>query len=79
VTWDEITNLMRQHGSINPEELSPIDTQDLEAPKILQRATKHMEFAITSNQYGNHSYQPMIFKCTHLTGIQKDTLLELFK
>jgi hypothetical protein len=38
-----------------------------------------MERATTSNEYGNHSYQALIFKCTHLTGIQQDTLLELFK
>jgi hypothetical protein len=54
VKWDEIINPMRQHGSINPEELSPIDSQDLEAPEILQQATKRMERAITSNEYGNH-------------------------
>jgi hypothetical protein len=65
---------MRQHRSINQEELSPIYSQDLEAPEILQRGTKCMQRSITSNEYGNHSYQAMIFKCTHLPGIKQDTL-----
>ena len=79
VMWDNITTPMRQHGSITPDELLTIDAQDVEAPEIFQRATQRMERAITSNDYSSHNYQTMIFKCTHLTSNQQDTLLELFK
>jgi hypothetical protein len=49
VTWNDITIPMRQNGIIHPEELSPIDMQDIEAPEILQHATRRMERHITSN------------------------------
>jgi hypothetical protein len=63
---------MQQNGSIHPEDLSPVDMQDIEAPEILQHATRRMERYIASNQYHKHIHQSMIFQCTHLSKTQQD-------
>ena len=50
----------------------------MEAPKVVQKAMKRLERNITSNEYGDHNYRSMVLKCTHLSNVQQDTLLELF-
>ena len=78
VTWEDISVPMRKIGDIKPDELAYIDPQDVEAPEIIQQATKRMERMITPNNYNSYNYKMMILKCVHLTKAQQDILLNLF-
>ena len=78
VTWEDISVPMRKIGDIKPDELAYIDPQDVEAPEIIQQATKRMERMITPNNYNSYNYKMMILKCIHLTKAQQDILLNLF-
>jgi Reverse transcriptase (RNA-dependent DNA polymerase) len=69
---------MQKSGSIKPEELTSAESQDVEAPTILQHTLRRMEKSITSNEYDEHNYRSMILKCNHLTHEQQDVLLELY-
>jgi hypothetical protein len=78
ITWNDVAIPMQQNGSIRPEELSPVDIQDIAAPEILQHARRRMECTISSNQYHQRNDQAMIIKCIHLSNTQQDSLLVLF-
>jgi hypothetical protein len=77
VFWDEKVILMRQMGSILPEELTNIDSINLETPAIVQKALKRLERNISQNKYDTHNYKSMVLKCTHPNS-SRDTWLRLF-
>jgi predicted aspartyl protease len=78
VSWDELTNPLRQLGSFTSSEAYNNSYDDTSTPKIVQTAVKRMERRITSNEYNDHNYRSMVLKCTHLSVSQQDDLLELF-
>ena len=55
-----------------------IDIHDRDAPEIVQRATSRIERKFSFNQYDKHNYKNMVLRCSHLSTVQKNTLLELF-
>ncbi len=76
VTWDDKTISMLKKGSLNPHSINNIDSQDVTLPQFMQKSTRHLD-CITPNKYQEHNYKNMVLKCSHLTSLQQQILLQV--
>ena len=77
VTWDDKTISMLKKGSLNPQSINNIDSQDVTLPQFMQKETRRLDH-ITPNKYQEHNYKNMVLKCSHLTSPQQQILLQVF-
>jgi len=78
ITWDDVSTSMK---TISAEEISNLndeDPSDADLPEFMKVATKRGARAIKPNIYNKYNYRDMVLKCHHLSGEQKDVLIDLF-
>jgi hypothetical protein len=63
--------------SIKPQEITLVDNNHSEVPKIVQKAVKRLEWSITSNEYNDYNRRLMMLKYAHLSHVQKKEFLHL--
>jgi hypothetical protein len=72
VHWDELSMVMKEHGTINKAMLNAVDNDD-SLLLFLQQATLRLTKGISENTYNKHDYHEMIQRCTHLSSEQRNT------